>query len=178
MTNKGLVALGIGVVSIILLAALYFFWPASRPPSAPEKPEIKSQAVPGEKPGPAEPAAPTPPEKVPPTPAEEAAPGEKPGAKPEVGAAAPKEAAPPPPEEVEKYGFLAASYRRYRDAGKRLQKLREQGQPGFIRKEKGRYQVWVGPFDTSPEAEAAAKALRKKFKVSPKIQKVIIPPPK
>jgi cell division protein FtsN len=176
MTNKGLVALGVGAVSLILLLVLYFFWPAARPPlspEGPEKPEIKSQALPEEKPGPGAPPAPTPPEK-----AQPAGPPEQPAAKPGLGLTAPPESALAPLEPVEKYGLKAGSYRKYRDAGKKLHGLKKQGQPAFIRKEKGKYQVWVGPFETGPEAEAAAKSLRPKFKISAKVQKVVMPVPK
>src|SRR4030042_1114517 len=181
MTNKGLMALGVGAVSIILILVLYFFWPAARPPlspEGPEKPEIKSQALPGEKPGPGAPAAPSSPEKAqPPLPGPAGSP-EQPAAKPGLGLTAPPGQALAPLEPVEKYGLSAGSYRKYRDAGKKMQKLQKQGQPAFVRREKGKYQVWVGPFETGPEAEAAAKSLRTKLKISAKAQKVVVPVPK
>jgi cell division protein FtsN len=170
MTKNVLVALGL--VAAIILAALYFFYSGGPPFKGLEKPktpEVISPAAPepekpGEKPAPAPTPAPAPPE--------------KPVTKPEPAPPAPKEAKLPPLEPKEGYGLLAGSYRKYPDAAKMMEKLKKEGQPAVIRKEKGRYQVWVGPFSTPQEAEAAAKALKGKVKIPSKIHKLVIPVPK
>jgi len=59
-----------------------------------------------------------------------------------------------------------------------LEKLKKQGQEAFIRRDRGKYQVWVGPFPTQKEAEAAAKSIKQKMKISLKIGKLVTPVPK
>jgi cell division septation protein DedD len=203
MTKKVLVALGL--VAAVILLGLYFFFSGGPPFKSLEKPkppEVKTQAAPepgekpGEKPAPtpsaAPPTAPSPaPAPVPapaPTPSPQAQPQlltpqpipppEKPVTKPGAAPGAPKETGLPPLEPKEEYGLLAGSYRKYADAAKKMEQLKKQGQPAFIRKDKGMYQVWVGPFPAKKEAAAAAKALKGKRKSPPQIQKILIPVPK
>ena len=202
MTKNVLVALGL--VAAIILAALYFFYAGGPPLKSREKPkppEVKTQAAPepqekpGEKPAPAPTPAPVPTPAPAPGPVPGAAPAptaapqaqpqlltpqpipppEKPVTKPE---AAPPETELPPLEPKEEFGLLAGSYGKYPDAAKKMEQLKKKGQPAFIRKDKGRYQVWVGPFPTEKEAGAAAIALKGKRKSPPKIQKILIPVPK
>lgn len=190
MTKNILVALGLVVV--IILGGLYFFFSGGPPSKGPEKPQesaVKPPAVseplekPAEKPARAPAPTPGPPptpalqEPAPPLPTPPRPPGEKPVTRPEPAPPASKEAALPPLEPQEGFGLLAGSYRKYEDASKMLEKLKKEGQPGTIRKETGKYEVWVGPFSSLKEADAAAKAL-KKLKVAQKIHKFTIPVPK
>ncbi len=183
MTKKVLIALGL-VAAIIILVVLYYFYSGGPPSPGPEKPKepaVKTQAAPEpkEKPAPAPTPAPAPPPS--PAPQEQPQPVPPPGkplTKPEAAPRAPKEAVLPPLEPKEEYGLLAGSYRKYTDANKMMEKLKKQGQPAFIRRDKGRYQVWVGPFPTPKEAEAAAKSLKGKVKIPSKIHKLVIPVPK
>lgn len=191
MTKNILVALGLVVV--IILGGLYFFFSGGPPLKGPEKPatpEVKPPAVseplekPAEKPAPAPlptpapPPTPTPLEPGPPLPTPPRPPVEKPVTKPEPAPPGPKESALPPLEPKEGFGLLAGSYRKYEDASKMLEKLKKEGQPGIIRKEKGKYEVWVGPFSSPKEADAAAKALKGKVKIPAKIHKMETPVPK
>ena len=193
MTKNILVALGL--VAVIILGGLYFFFSGGPPPKAPEKPResaAKPQETPepkekaAEKTAPAAPApastalapAPAPREPRQPLPSPPGAPPEKPVTKPEPAPPAPQETVLPPLEPQEGFGLLAGSYRKYEDASKMLEKLKKEGQPGIIRKEKGKYQVWVGPFSSSKEAEAAAKALKGKIKIPSKVHKMVTPVPK
>jgi cell division septation protein DedD len=73
---------------------------------------------------------------------------------------------------------LAGSYRHYGAASKRLEKIKKEGQEAFIRQHRGKFQVWVGPFSTPGEAQAAAKALNRKIKISGKIHQLETPVPK
>ncbi|MBI4795785.1 MAG: SPOR domain-containing protein [Deltaproteobacteria bacterium] len=181
MTKKVLVALGF-VAAIIILLVFYFFYSGAPPFKGMEKPktpEVKSQAAPEVKekptPAPALPPSPAPPEKPQPQPG---APPEKSLTKPEAASPAPEKTLLPPLEPKKESGLLAGSYRRYADAAKMMEKLKKQGQPAFIRREKGKYQVWVGPFSTPEEAQAAAKALKGKAKIPSKIHQIETPVPK
>ena len=166
MTKNILVALGLVVV--IILGGLYFFYFGGSPLKGPEKPttpEVKppavsqSQGKPAPAPAPTStPPTPAPREPAPPLPTPPGPPVEKPMTKPEPAPPGPKETALPPLEPQEGFGLLAGSYRKYEDASKMLEKLKQEGQPGTIRKEKGKYEVWVGPFSSLKEADAAAKA--------------------
>jgi cell division septation protein DedD len=190
VTKNILVALGLVVV--VILGGFYFFFSGSPPLKGPEKlaaPEVKPPAVseplekvaempaPAPASTPAAPPTPAPQDSAPPLPAPPRPPGEKPVAKPEP-APAPQETALPPLEPQEGFGLLAGSYRKYEDASNMLEKLKKEGQPGIIRKEKGKYQVWVGPFSSTKEADAAAKALKGKVKISSKVYKMVTPVPK
>ncbi|MEW6658825.1 MAG: SPOR domain-containing protein [Thermodesulfobacteriota bacterium] len=78
----------------------------------------------------------------------------------------------------EEFGLLAGSFRSYAGASKMLEKLKKQEQEAFIRRDRRKFQVWVGPFSTPGEAQAAAKALNKKIKISGKVHKLVTPVPK
>ena len=91
---------------------------------------------------------------------------------------APKEPELPALQPKKEYGLLAGSYRKYAGANKLLEKIKKQGQEAFIRRHREKYQVWVGPFATPKEAEAAAKALNKKIKIPSKIHQLVTPVPK
>ena len=59
-----------------------------------------------------------------------------------------------------------------------LDKVGKQGEQGFIRRTPGKkkgYQVIAGPFSSKREAEVAAKSLKTKLHVSPKLETIIIP---
>jgi cell division septation protein DedD len=104
-------------------------------------------------------------------------PPEKPVTKPEAAPPAIPETL-PPLEPKKESGLLAGSYQNYASAAKMMEKLKKQGQPAFIRRDKGKYQVWVGPFSTPEEAQAAAKALKGKVKIPGKIHQIETPVPK
>ena len=62
-----------------------------------------------------------------------------------------------------------------------LEKVKKQGKEGFIRKTPGKkkgYQVMAGPFSSKREAAVAAKSLKTKLHVSPKLETIILPVPK
>ena len=202
MNKKFLVALGL-IAAIIIFLVLYLFYaggPPFKAPGKPQAPAAKSQPAPepAAKPAPSPAAVPAPATAPTTTPAPAPAPTpspappekpqlltpqpmpplEKPVTKPEAAPPAPPKTELAPLEPKEEYGLLAGSYRGYASAAKKMEQLKKQGQPAFIRKDKGRYQVWVGPFPTSQEAEAAAKSIKGKMKISPKIQKIMIPVPK
>jgi hypothetical protein len=183
------------LVAAIIVLGLYLFYSGSPPLKGPEKPKepaAKTQITPepkekaGEKTAPAAAPAPAPAPAPSPAPQEKPQlltpqpipPPEKPATKPEAAPGAPKTTELPPLEPKEEYGLLAGSYRGYPSAAKKMEQLKKKGQPAFIRKDKGRYQVWVGPFPTQEGAAAAAKVLKGKRKKSPKVQKILIPVPK
>ncbi len=200
MTNRGLVGLLLVAAIIILFLALYLFYPKGLPflgPEKPKEPAKQSLAVPEvkEKPGGKPAPAPTPAPTAAPGPAPAPAPQEQPqpapsppqpGAPTEKPTTAPEPTPPAPPKETElaplqpkeEYGLLAGSYRNYAGANKMMEKLKKQGQEVVIRRHRGKYQVWVGPFPTRKEAGEAAKSLKAKSKISPKIEKLITPVPK
>jgi cell division septation protein DedD len=183
MNRKVLVGVGLGATVVALILLLYFFYPgflSPLGPMKPKKPETASLTPPEakEKPGAPGTTAPAPEAKPQPPAAKAAAPSAKPATKPETAAPAPKEAALPALEPKEGYGLLARSYRGYHSAGKLMEKLKKQGHEAFIRRDGKRYQVWVGPFSTRQEAARAAKSIKKKSKISPKIAKLVTPVPK
>lgn len=199
MGKKILVALGLVAVIIIL----YFFYAGGLPfrgPEKPRKPGAKPQAAPEaqgkpvEKPAPVTapspapaPASPTAPAPLPapapqaptqPSPPQPAGPPEKLAPPPEAPTPAPKETRQPTLEPQEGHGLLAKSFRKYADAKKLMEKLKKQGQEAFIKREGKKFQVWVGPFATRKEAEATARSLKAKNKISPKMEKYVTPVPK
>lgn len=193
MTNRGLVGLLLVAAIIILFLVLYLFYPRALPQLGPEKPKepaVKTQATlePKEKPGeqpaptpapsPAPAPAPAPQEQPQATPPPPGAPPEKPVTKPEPTPPAPKETELAPLQPKEEYGLLAGSYRSYTSASKMMEKLKKQEQEVVIRRHRGKYQVWVGPFPTRKEAEEAAKSIKTKSKISLKIEKIVTPVPK
>ncbi len=87
----------------------------------------------------------------------------------------------PPLEASQRYGILAGSYKKYRDAEKMLARLKKAGKPAFIQRDPrniNRYQVWLGPFPSQSEAEDAAKSLRAVLKKPLKIEAIENPVPK
>ena len=87
----------------------------------------------------------------------------------------------PPQEGKEQYGILAGSYKKYRDAGKMLARLKKEGKPAFSQRDPrnlNRYQVWLGPFSSQSEAEEAAKSLKAVLKKPLKIEAIENPVPK
>ena len=97
------------------------------------------------------------------------------------------EAAPPPTEPQtaflgpleprEEHGLLAGRYRGFTSAKKRMEKIKEQELPAFVRPKGRFYEVWAGPFATPEEAQQARKSL-KAVKISAKMGKLVIPVPK
>jgi cell division septation protein DedD len=178
----GLGALLLGLL-ILLLLILYHFL-GSRPAPVPTgNLEVKPQTLPGvsEAPGTPPPlAAPiAPPLEQPPAP-----PGEGVGIsgttppKTSSGPPAAKEQPMAPLEEERKYGLSVGAFPNFRSAEKMLDKLRKQGTEGFIRRTPGKkkgFEVIAGPFSSKQEAEAAAKSLKTKLHVSPKLETIIIP---
>jgi cell division septation protein DedD len=173
--NKNIVpGLTVGAILIVLLLLLYFFYyrgapqqtvPAPGPPSGPS-----AAVTPAVKPPPTTPA---PQELVPQKPP--AAPGS------ELTPPGPKVTVLPPQKAKEQYGLLVGKYRRYRNAGKMLARLKKRGIPGFIRRKepkRGPYEVWAGPFSSRREAEAAEKSIRAMLKRTPTIHKIETPVPK
>ncbi|MFW6126793.1 MAG: SPOR domain-containing protein [Thermodesulfobacteriota bacterium] len=82
-----------------------------------------------------------------------------------------------PLEPTEKQGLLAGRYRGFASAKKRMEKIKEQDLPAFVRPKGRFYEVWAGPFATPEEADQARKSL-KAVKISAKKGKLIIPVPK
>ncbi len=171
----GLGALLLGVI-IVLLLTLYHFW-GSRPAPAPTaKLAEKPQTLPGVSEAPAPPATPAAPIAPPLTPIP-APPGKGVGASGTIPPTA-KEQPMAPLEEERRYGLAVGAFPQFRSAEKLLEKLRKQGMEGFIRRTPGKkkgYQVMAGPFSSRGEAEAAAKSLKAKLHVSPKLETIIIP---
>jgi cell division septation protein DedD len=184
MNKKILVGLAaLAAVLIILLVVFWQFYPGVEPEIAPSKPKppaaeprpspepLGKPVVPGPSvPGPQEPPA-----------VQVMKPGAPPAAPspPQVSPPLPRETA-PPAEPQEQYGLLLKSYRKYRDAKKMQDRLRKEGKPAFIRRDGRRrvYDVWVGPFPSRGEAERAAKALKAKLGITPKLHKLTLPVPK
>jgi cell division septation protein DedD len=87
----------------------------------------------------------------------------------------------PPLEASQRYGILAGSYKKYRDAEKMLARLKKAGKPAFIQRDPrdlNLYQVWLGPFSSQSEAEDAAKSLGAVLKKPLKIELIENPVPK
>ncbi len=176
-TGFGLALLAGLIIIIVILVRLYFGGspkpgPATVTAPAPPAPSAAApQPAPTPTPAPAPQAPPAAPLTVQPGPPQ-SAPAE----------AGPPKVAPLPSLQPEKqHGFLAGTFHRYRDAAKLLDRLKKQGKPAFIRRSPAnghRFQVWVGPFATPQEAEAARKSLRRHLKRTPKIEAIENPVPK
>jgi SPOR domain len=176
--------LGLGVLLLILLSLiLYLFWGGRSAPVPTGKLAVKPQTLPSasEAPGTPPPAAATtaPPPGPPPAP-----PGEGGGISgitpppPAGGPPAAKEQPMAPLEEETKYGLSVGAFPNFQSAEKMLDRLKQQGTEGFIRRTPGKkkgYQVIAGPFSSKPEAEAAAKSLKSKLHVAPRLATIIIP---
>ncbi len=187
MNQKGFKGLGLGALLlallILLLLILYHFLGGRPAPVPAGKLEVKPQSLPGASEAPGTPpplAAPVaPPPGPPPGP-----PGEGAGIsgitppQPAIGPPAAKEQPMAPLEEETQYGLAVGAFPNFRSAEKMLEKLKQQGTEGFIRRTPGKkqgYQVIAGPFSSKPEAEAAAKSLKSELHVSPKLETIIIP---
>jgi cell division septation protein DedD len=179
MTKKiigsiGLVV-GLAVATFFLLHFLFQDKDAQRPtPDLKEKPQVAASPTPAKPQEPASPASEpaAPPEPVTPQPSAPAPPTAEP---------APAEHIPepqPPLEPKEEHGLLAGKYRNYERAKKRMEKIKKQDIPAFIRQGGKYYEVWAGPFNDPQEAEQARKTLKKALKISPKKRKLEIPVPK
>ena len=181
MNKKVISGLAVGATLILLLAVLYRLYtgsPAKPGPSsvtAPGAPAATAQALPEP---PAAPAATQPAPQEPPL-----APGIEPAGPPKgvTPSPEPKVTVLPPQEGEEKYGILAGSYGKYRDAAKMLAKLKKQGKPVFIQRDPRNlnlYQVWLGPFSSQSEAREAEKSLQATLKKPLKIEPIENPVPK
>ncbi len=158
---------------VVLLVVLYFLFsgPGKNGPSPGTAPGPTAATAPAK---PAPPVAPV--RTTPAPPIEPAGPpmGAAPGLEPQV-------TVPPPPEPGQRYGILAGSFKKYRDADKLLTRLKKEGKPAFIQRDPrdiNRYQVWLGPFSSQSEAEDAAKSLRAVLKKPLKIEAIENPVPK
>lgn len=181
MNQKIWRGLAVGAILIILLVVLYYLssgGPWKIGPTAVTTPGPPGATAPAKPEPPAAPAATQP------------APHEPPAALPTEPGGPPKGLAPgpepkvtvlPPQEGKEKYGILAGSYKKYRDAAKLLARLKKEEKPAFIQRDPrnlSRYQVWLGPFSSQSEAEDAAKSLKAVLKKPLKIEPIENPVPK
>ncbi|MFW6122751.1 MAG: SPOR domain-containing protein, partial [Thermodesulfobacteriota bacterium] len=96
---------------------------------------------------------------------------------PEAQAAEPETASLGPLEPREEHGLLAGRYRGFTSAKKRMEKIKAQDLPAFVRSKGRFYEVWAGPFATTEEAQQARKSLNA-VKISAKMGKLTIPVPK
>jgi cell division septation protein DedD len=183
----GLGGLLLGLLILLLLILYHYHFLGSRPAPVPtSKLAEKAQILPGVSEAPST---------LPPLAAPMAPPLEQPPAASKEGvgtsettppgtAISPPAAKEPPLaalKEERKYGLLVGTFPNFRSAEKRLDAVRKQGKEGFIRKTPGKkqgFQVIAGPFSSRREAEVAAKSLKSKLHVSPKLEKIIIPIPK
>jgi cell division septation protein DedD len=181
----GLGALLLGLLILLFLTIDHFF--ASKPAPVPTgKLAEKAQTLPGVSEAPSTP---------PPSAAPIAPPLEQPPAPSRAGVGAsestpPKTAISPPTakehplaplKEERQYGLLMGTFPNFRSAEKMLGKVRKQDKQGFIRRTPGKkkgFQMIAGPFSSKREAEVAAKSLKTKLHVSPKLVKLINPVPK
>jgi cell division septation protein DedD len=172
--TRGLVILGLIIIAAVALWRLYLAGPP--PVGGPvqiSKPSVAPSPAAGPKP-PAQPALPTPPP-IKTEPPQGIAPLQEP-IRP-----APEITFPPAPALQEHYGILVETYRNYPEAAKLLDKLKKPGSPAFVQRDprdSSRFQVWLGPFTSQNEAQAAEKALHAKFKKPLKIEQIENPVPK
>ena len=181
----GLGALLLGLLILLLLILYHLF--GSRPAPVPTgKLEEKTKTLPGVSEAPSTPpplAAPiAPPLKQFPTPSGKGV-GTAETTPPKTAISPPtaKENLLAPMEEEKKYGLLVGTYPNFRSAEKMLEKVRKQGEQGFIRRTPGKkkgFQVIAGPFPSRREAEVAANSWKTKRHVSPKLEEITIPVPK
>jgi cell division septation protein DedD len=166
--------LAVAALLVVLLGVLYYLstrGPGKTGPSpatAPGTPEATA---------PAQPKLPATPAPAPPAPSIEPA-GPPMGVAP---SSEPKVTVLPPLEASQRYGILAGSYKKYRDAEKMLARLKKAGKPAFIQRDPrdlNLYQVWLGPFTSQSEAEETAKSLAATLKKPLKIETIENPVPK
>ncbi len=87
----------------------------------------------------------------------------------------------PPPAMKEHYGILVENYRNYGDAANLLARLKKQGKPAFVQRDPRNpnlFQVWLGPFSSQTEAQAAEKEMHARLKKPLKIEQIENPVPK
>jgi len=187
MSKKSLLGLAFGAGLVVFLAVLYLFYPGGTPQERPTKPEtpgdVQYRTAPqfAGKPAPPETGAPPAQEPPPPPLAEASPPPAQVPASPELKPQEAQELPSPPPQPEEQYGLLVGRYRTYKEASKMMEKLKQEGKPGFVRhdgRQRKPYAVWAGPFPTQQESQVAAKSIKQKLKVSPKPEKLQLPVPK
>jgi cell division septation protein DedD len=172
---RGLVVLGIIILAVVLW---WLFHPVG--PQKGQGPAVTS------KPGTAPTAATPAPQKAGP----EGLPATSP-VKPEAGPGAaplqepspqgPKVTVPQPPPQGKKYGVLVGTYGKYPPAERMLNRLKRMGEPAFAQRDptdSSRFQVWMGPFSSLDEAQAAAKKLRHRLRRRGTIEEIENPVPK
>ena len=178
-TALGVAIVAVGVIVAVVLWRLYLGGPphvgpgpatTSKPSVAPA-PSVPPPAATPESKQPVPPGAP--PIKVEPSPS--VAPLQEPSPP------APKITIPPPPTMKEHYGILVGNYLNYRDAARMLAKLKKQGKPAFVQRDprnSNLFQVWLGPFSSQDEAQAAEKEMHARLKKPLKIEQIENPVPK
>ncbi|MDI6853189.1 MAG: SPOR domain-containing protein [Deltaproteobacteria bacterium] len=185
MANKGLFGLALGAGLVVFLAVLLVYYPRG-PKVEPPQPEAAKEMPYRTAP---EFSAKPPSAELPSAPVQEPSPP-SPSAKVEPQPAVPpaSTAAEPPAPQAhtelqpeEGYGLLVGRYRTHKEALKVMENLQKEGKPVFLRHD-GRqrlpYAVWAGPFPSQEETRVAATAIKKKFKVSLKQEKLQLPVPK
>ncbi len=184
MAKKILGGLALAAGLIVLLVVVYQFYSGGPSQVGPGKPEAPGEPPYRTAPEFAEKSTPpglgAPPSQIAPAPVQPAPPVEAPP-KPEVSPPAAQVTPSPPLEPEEYYGLLVRRYRTYKEASRVMEKLKKEGKPAFVRhdgRKRKPYEVWVGPFPKEQEAQLAAKSIRKKLKVSPKLEKLQLPVPK
>jgi cell division septation protein DedD len=93
----------------------------------------------------------------------------------------PKITIPQPPAQGKKYGVLVGNYPKYPPAERMLKRLKRMGEPGFAQRDprdSSRFQVWMGPFSSQDEAQAAAKRLHTKLRKRLTTEEIENPVPK
>jgi cell division septation protein DedD len=166
-TAFGLAILAVVIIVAVVLWRHYFGGPADvgGGPVASSKPSVA--------PAPAVPPPVAPPIKVEPSPG--IAPLQEPGPP------GTHVTIPPPPAMKEHYGILVGSFKNYGDAAKLLATLKKQGKPVFVQRDPKNlnlFQVWLGPFSSQAEAQAAEKEMQAKLKKPLKIEQIENPVPK
>ena len=154
---------------ILLLAVLYYLSTGTAPKTSPSPVTAPAPLA-------AAPARPTPQEQP-------AAPGIEPAGPPKGVAPSPEPQVTvlPPLEPSQHYGILAGNYGKYQDAANLLARLKKLGKPAFVQRDPrdlNRYQVWLGPFSSQSEAQAAEKSLHAILKKPLKIEPIENPVPK
>jgi cell division septation protein DedD len=153
---RGLVVLGVIILGVVLWLVFRAGPPTvHKAPVASSKPAVMPPAAP-----PAPPGTPTA------TPGQPAA---GPGGAPITQAkpTEPKITIPPAPARGKKYGVLVRNYRHYPPAARMLKRLKKWKIPGFVQRDPedtSRFQVWMGPFSSQDEAQAAIKTLKSKLR--------------
>jgi cell division protein FtsN len=180
----------LGIVGLLvgLGVAIYFLYPGKpvKTPAAkpPEQTQVAVHPTPeaDQKPAATTPQPSTVPEPTPPAAGPAAPPAVVPVPTPEtppVEKPAEKQVAPSPTLQPKKeHGLVVGKFRRYKDAQRRLDKIKKKNLPGFIRKDGKYYKVWAGPFATPQEAEKARKSLKTAYKISPQKRDYEEPVPK